>query len=179
MKANLERRISKSESQDRLGETHAVPRFRDARCPIHDSRSAFTLIEVMVVIALMAIVFGLTAVYFAGNLTSSRVAKTARDVSEVIRYGRLLAAESGNAQSVVFNLESRSYGIEGKTAKVLPADIEIRITDQFQGETSRGQHSIQLLPSGGVQGGTIILQKGRSVASVIPDPIVGVIVVKQ
>jgi prepilin-type N-terminal cleavage/methylation domain-containing protein len=143
------------------------------------SSSAFTLIEVIVVMALMALVTGLGAVYFAGNVGSSRVARSARDVAGTIRYGRALAAESGEARFVVFNLDSRSYAIEGRQPKVLPADIAMRVVDQLRGELSRGTHSMRLLPSGGVEGGTIVLQKGRSIVNIYPDPVVGVTVVKQ
>jgi type II secretion system protein H len=144
----------------------------------HQSRG-FTLLEIIVVLAIMSLMTGLGAVYFAGNVGSSRVAKSARDVAGTIRYGRALAAESGEAQSVAFNLESRSYGIGGRTARFLPADIAMRIIDQSLGEVNRGTYSVRLLPSGAVQGGTIVLQKGRSIVSIYPDPVVGVTVVTQ
>jgi hypothetical protein len=127
----------------------------------------------------MSLSISLGAVYFAGNRTSSRVAGTAREVSGVIRHGRALAAETGEAQSVVFDLKSRTYGIEGRTPKSVPADIGMLIVDQLQGELSRGTYSMHILPSGGIQGGMIILQKGQTRVNVYPDPIVGVTVVKQ
>jgi hypothetical protein len=127
----------------------------------------------------MSLTVGLGAVYFAGNQTSSRVAKAAREVSGVIRHGRTLAAETGEVQSIVFDLESRAYGIEGRTPKSIPGDIAIRMTDQLQGEVSHGTYSMRLLPSGGVQGGMIVLQKGPTRFNIYPDPIVGVTVVKQ
>jgi hypothetical protein len=127
----------------------------------------------------MSLSIGLGAVYFAGNQASSRVARAARDISGVIGHGRVLAAETGEVQSVVFDLESRAYGIEGRTPKSLPADIEMGVTDQLQGEVGRGTYSMRLLPSGGVQGGVIVLQKGQARVSIHPDPIVGVTMVKQ
>jgi type II secretion system protein H len=143
------------------------------------SCAAFTLIEVVVVLALMSLMTGFGAVYFAGNVGSARITKIAREMSGAVRYGRALAAETGTVQSVVFDLDSRSYGIEGRTARSLPADVAMRINDQPGGETNRGKHAIRLLPSGAVQGGVIVLQKGRSIVTIFPDPIIGVRVVKQ
>ena len=131
------------------------------------------------VLALMSLIMGLGAVYFAGNLTSSRLAKNVRGISGTVQYGRVLAAETGMVQSIIFDLDSRFYGIEGRTARSIPADITIRMTDQFEMETTHGKHTLYLLPSGAVQGGTIVLQKGQSMAKIHPDPIVGVTVVKQ
>jgi general secretion pathway protein H len=139
----------------------------------------FTLLEVIVVLAVMSLSISLGAVYFAGDRTSSRVAGIAREVSGVIKHGRALAAETGEAQSVVFDLESRTYGIEGRTPKRVPADIGMLIVEQFQGEISRGTYSMRILPSGGIQGGVIVLRKGQASLSIHPDPIVGVTVVKQ
>jgi len=132
-----------------------------------------------VVLALMSLVMSLGAVYFAGGVGSSRMSKSVREISGAVRYGRVLAAETGVVQSLVFDLDSRSYGIEGRAPRSISAEIAIRITDQLGVEANRGKHAMYLLPSGAVQGGTIVLQNGRSVVSIYPDPVIGVTVVKQ
>lgn len=139
----------------------------------------FTLLEVIVVFALMALVSGLAALYFAGSMTSSRLDKCAREMAGTVRYGRVLAAETGEIQSITIDLDSRSYRIEGRRAVTIPGDIALSITDQRGIEARHGTYYVHLLPSGTVQTGTLTLQKGRSLVSLRPDPVVGLAVMKQ
>jgi type II secretion system protein H len=147
--------------------------------PKTDRPSGFTLIEVVVVLAMMSLMAGLGAVYFAGNVGSSRISKSARDISGTIKYGRLLAAETGQIQTVVFDLEAHSYGLDGRAPMAFPDDISVRVEDRLQGEMTRGKHFIRLLPCGGVQGESVVLQKGQSIVTILPDPIIGATVVKK
>jgi type II secretion system protein H len=164
------------ELKSRIANRETEIATKERKC---DQRRGFTLIEVIVVLTLMSLIMGLGAVYFAGNSASSKIARSVREISGAVRYGRVLAAETGSVQSMIFDLDAHSYGIEGRTTRNIPADIAIRITDGLEAETNRGKHTVYMLPSGAVQGGTIVLQKGQSTVSIHPDPIVGVAVVKQ
>jgi general secretion pathway protein H len=138
----------------------------------HQSRG-FTLLELLVVLVLMSIITGFSAIYFAGKAGGPRAAQTARDITGVLRQGRALAAETGEEQTLLVDFDSRSFGIEGKRTKVIPADLTIKISDPFQGEISQGKYSIHLSPTGAVQGGTIHLTKGQSTTNIYLDPVVG------
>jgi hypothetical protein len=107
------------------------------------------------------------------------VSATAREISGTIRYGRVLAAERGEDQTVLFDLDVKAYGIEGRPLKALPADISVKAADPVQGETSRGKWRVRLLASGGIEGDTIFLSKGGTSIAISPDPVVGVKVAKQ
>jgi prepilin-type N-terminal cleavage/methylation domain-containing protein len=141
--------------------------------PPPTSHRGFTLLELLVVLLLMAIITGFGAIYFAGKAGGSRTTQTAREITVALRQGRALAAETGEEQTLLVDFDSRSYGIEGKRTKVIPADIAIIISDPFQGEIGRGKYNIHLSPSGGVQGGTIHLTKGQSTTNIYLDPVVG------
>jgi prepilin-type N-terminal cleavage/methylation domain-containing protein len=147
--------------------------IRNPKSPIRNHH-AFTLLEILVVMILMALVAGFVMVYFAGNMGKSHVAGTARDLSSAIRQGRALAVERGEEQILLLDLDTRTFGIEGKGVRTIPPDITLTIADPLQGETGRGKHAFHLLPSGGVQGGAVTLSKGQSVINVFPDPVVGV-----
>lgn len=96
----------------------------------HTRRSAprrgFTLVETMVVVALIAIVAGMS-VYAMGGIGTSRVQAEAMRLSGALRmaYGR--AAINGLRYSVVFDLDAGTYSVQCASENVLlPADGEDR-----------------------------------------------------
>jgi hypothetical protein len=123
---------------------------------------------------LMALVTGFVALYFAGSITRSKVSESRRDISATIRHARALAIERGEAQTVVFDLDSHTFGIGQKPRKSIPSDIVIAISDPVRGEITHGTYDIDLQPTGEVHGGSILLSKGTSKAVISPDPVMGV-----
>jgi hypothetical protein len=81
-------------------------------------------------------------------------------------------------KTVVIDLESRVYGIEGVVSKQFPPDVRVTVIDQVFGEISRGKHPIVFHPAGGVEGGTIIISKNKRVMRIVTDPIVGAVVIQ-
>jgi prepilin-type N-terminal cleavage/methylation domain-containing protein len=138
----------------------------------------FTLLEILVVIVLMAIIAGFGVIYFAGSAGGSRTTQTARDISVAVKQGRALAVETGEEQVLLVDIDSRSFGIEGKRTKTIPSDIAVTVSDPLQGDLLRGKYTIRILPSGGVQSATIHLSKGQSKTDIYLDPVVGAKVVK-
>jgi general secretion pathway protein H len=141
--------------------------------------AGFTLLELILVMALMMVILGLSTVYFAGRLPSSRLGAVAREVSGMVRYAGSFAVASGEAQSVVIDLDSRYYGIEGKGLKAIPAGIGVMVTDPFYGDINHGKYFLRLRPTGGIEGGKIVLWMDNRRISLYPDPVVGIIAVKQ
>jgi general secretion pathway protein H len=167
------------ESGSTIGRHRCPPGGRsDLPRPILPS-AGFTLLELLVVMALMALVMGFATLYFAGNMSKSKVSTSARELSATLRYGRLLAAEKGEEQRLLINLDSRTFAIVGRAARTIPSDITLTVSDSVRGDIYRGTYEVRLLPTGGVQGGIITLTKGRTVATVVPDPVVGARVVKR
>jgi type II secretion system protein H len=145
---------------------------------IRNFSSGFTLFELLVVLALMGLLTGIVSVYFAHAFGASSITGCARDISRTIRRARVVAAERGETESVVFDLDSRTYSLEGRRAGTIPVAAAIAIADSSRGRITSGRYSIRLLPSGGVEGGTIFLsEKGKSIG-IQMDPVVGTMVVK-
>jgi Tfp pilus assembly protein FimT len=143
------------------------------------STPAFTLLELILVMTLMALATGFVTLFFAGSLTRSRVATCAQEISGSMRYGRVLAAERQADEIFLVDLDSRSFGIEGRPSRALPPGMVVRVLDPLQGELAQGKYRIRLLPSGGVQGGSILVSRGSSRIVISPDPVVGVKMVKE
>jgi general secretion pathway protein H len=140
--------------------------------------AGFTLLELIIVLFLITLILGLSTVFFANILPSSRFNATIRDITATIRYARSLAKIHGERQTITIDLDSKKYGIEGRGAKDIPSDIHIKVVDPLLGEIYNGKYKLVLDPIGGVEGGTIILWNNKRTVSIQIDPIVGSVVIK-
>ncbi len=137
----------------------------------------FTLLELIIVLFLVTLILGLSTMFFANTLPSSKFNATIRDMSATIKHARSLAQIHGERQTVTIDLDSKKYGIEGRGAKDIPSDIYIKVIDTLSGEIHNGKYQIVLNATGG-EGGTIVLWNNKRSVSIQMDPIVGSIVIK-
>lgn len=140
--------------------------------------AGFTLLELIVVIFLISLILGLSTVFFSRALPSNRLNAAAREISATIRYARSLAQIHGEDRIVSLDLDSKSYGIEGRGTKNIPADIAIKVIDPLEGEMGSGKYRIVLNGSGGIEGGAIVLSQDQRSLRIEPDPVVGSVVIK-
>ncbi len=141
--------------------------------------AGFTLIELTVVLFLMALVLSLSAVYFGNSLPSAKLTATGREISATIRQARSLAQLNGTSQAVLVNLDTRRYGIEGRSSRSVPPEIGIRVTDPLLGEVQGGTYRILFEATGGVEGAMIDLWNKKRMMRIVTDPIVGTVTLKQ
>ena len=135
-------------------------------------KHGFTLLEMIVVLFLITLIVGLTSVFFAGFLPSARISAAGREITGMVRYARSLARMNMESRTVMIDLDSRTYGIEGLGTKYFPPDALVRVIDPFSGdEITRGKYPIVFYPIGGMTGGTIILSTGKKEVRVDLDPI--------
>jgi prepilin-type N-terminal cleavage/methylation domain-containing protein len=137
----------------------------------------FTMLELIIVLFLITLILGLSSIFFANLLPSSRFNATVRDVSSTIRQAKSLAQIHGNRQIVIIDLDSKSYGIEGYNTKNFPPDTWIKILDPLAGEIQEGKYKF-IVHSIGIEGGTIVLWNNKKTVNIQMDPIIGSIVVK-
>ncbi|MEN6615742.1 MAG: prepilin-type N-terminal cleavage/methylation domain-containing protein [Syntrophorhabdus sp.] len=143
------------------------------------SRRGFTLIEVMMVMILIVIILGVSAVFFANRLPSEDLNSASRDLSAMLRFARLLAKNSGEPHQVFIDLDRGRYGIPGVQTRTIPKGISIKITDPVEGEIVRGEMTITFNESGGTNWGRITLSNARKALYIDLDPVVGAVVVKR
>jgi len=143
-------------------------------------QSGFTLLELLLVLMLIGVVLGLSSFIVIGQtLPSARFNATARELSATIREARTLARLNGNSQTIIINLDARTYGVKGHRTRVVPGDTGILVRDPFAGEIRRGIYRIFFNPSGTAESGTIVLWTGKRSVSIQTDPIVGSVVFRQ
>ncbi|HXW68939.1 MAG TPA: prepilin-type N-terminal cleavage/methylation domain-containing protein [Dissulfurispiraceae bacterium] len=133
----------------------------------------FTLLEVIIVLVLISIIMGLSAVFFANTLPSNKLSAAARELSATIRYARTLAMIDGKLETLNIDLDAKRYGIEGRGYKSIDPGITIMVLDPSAGEVRNGISHIIFNASGGGEGGTIILGNMKKKISIQLDPVVG------
>jgi len=139
----------------------------------------FTLLELIIVMFLISLIFGISAVFFVNSLPAGKFNAAARDIASSIRHARALAQINGTTETVTLDLEGKKYGITGKELKPLPPNVRMKVIDPFAQEVAEGQYSFQFGPSGSSDGGTIVLWNDKRTVSIVVDPVVGAAVVKE
>jgi general secretion pathway protein H len=137
--------------------------------------AGFILLELIIVLFLMAVILGLSAIFFANSLPGYRLNAAVRDISTTIKQARAYAKISNEQQVVTIDLENRQYFLEGHSPKDIPPDIAIKVIDPVEGEITDGKYHIVVHSTGGVEGGTLVLWNARKTLSIQMDPIIGTV----
>jgi hypothetical protein len=123
----------------------------------------------------MTLILSLSTVFFANLLPSNRFKATVRDVSTTFRHARTLAQIHSEQQTVIFDLDTKRYGIDGRHTREIPAGVQIRIIDPIEGEILNGEYRFRV-NTVGIDGGTIVLDDEKREARIQMDPILGAVV---
>jgi len=137
--------------------------------------AGFMLLELIIVLFLMSVILGLSAIFFANSLPGYRLNATVRNISTTIKQARSFAKMLNEQQIVTIDLETRQYVLEGHDPKDIPPDIAVKIIDPVAGEITDGKYHIVVHQTGGVEGGTIVLWNARKTLSIQIDPIIGTV----
>ena len=108
-----------------------------------DAGAGFTLLELLIVLALVTLVVGISTVFLVNTLPASKLDATARDISSTIRYARTLAQTNNEQQVMTIDLDSNRYGIEGRGERNIPPGMHIKVMDPFSGEVRNGTYPPQ------------------------------------
>jgi len=74
--------------------------------------SGFTLVELLVVLAIIAIVAGIVSPYAGGSLQGRQLRDTALTLAEHVKYAQALAVSQGRPARVYVDLQQQSYRVE-------------------------------------------------------------------
>jgi len=150
--------------------------MQKAKCKI--TNNGFILLELIIVLFLVTLILGLSTIFFANVLPSNKFNSTVRDISATIRHARSLAQIYGAKQTITIDLDLKKYGLEGRGVKEIPSDVYIKIIDPLSGEIHQGKYRLVLYPTGGIEGGTIVLWNSKKTVSIQLDPVIGSLVIK-
>lgn len=150
-----------------------------ARVSKKKGEGAFTLVELLIVLSLICLVLGLALPFFESSLPNARLQEAAREAAAMMRYAREQAQADNRDQAFILDMDAGRYGIEGKMGRPIPPGVRVKVIDPFLGEVHKGRYTMLFPSTGGAEGGTIVISNEKKELSIMSDPIIGSIVVKN
>lgn len=140
--------------------TIALPRCASLRRLPRPARAAagLSLLEMLLVVALIAIVGVVTATAMNGGVDGMRLRSAGKELATQLRYTRTQAIASGERQRFLIDPQARTWtGANGRHG-TLPATLEVQFRGARQVAAANGQGAIAFYPDGASSGGSIELQ---------------------
>lgn len=128
-------------------------------------RAAFTLIEIMVVVIILAVLAGALIPNLAGSMGTARLDTAAHQVADLIDYGYHAASATGRVHALVFDSDRRGFqmvaevepelddwfsavgpprlepvSVPGLTTRALPEGIRLDRIEVFEDELVEGEY---------------------------------------
>lgn len=122
----------------------------------------FTLLELLVVFAIMALLIALVPAAYENMRESAQYRDVVRTMLADIRSARTQALLSGAEVSFRVDLANRVFGADGHARRPIPAAVDLRATVAGIELGSDGIASIRFLPGGGATGGTVDVSRHSS-----------------
>ena len=124
--------------------------------------NGFTLLELLVVLALLALTYALIPPMFAIGGSTTELKAGARQVAAGLRKARSQAIISRSEATLTLNVESRSFLLSGDDKpRILPRQAEIGVYTA-QGEVvDANTAAIRFYPDGSSTGGRVTLAMGE------------------
>ena len=130
------------------------------------SNAGFTLLELIVVLAIVALGYAAVAVNFSSGNDAMALKAAARDLTSGLRYVRSQAMLSHENATLDFNLSNNSYSLTGQDKiYTLPENIDVTI-NTAKDELHDGVAQLRFFPDGSSIGGRITLEKKSHVQEI-------------
>jgi len=158
--------VGSDRAPDAAAPSRTGRRLRAARGP----EAGFTAIELLVVMAGLALLSALALPWYSGAADSLRFRTAMRGVAADLRQARNAAFAGGAPVELAFDPEGRGYGVSGGGWITLPADIALTWTD---GPLARAPFRLGFYADGSTTGGELRLAGPRQAAVVSIDALTG------
>jgi general secretion pathway protein H len=132
-------------------------RVRPDRPP---AQAGFTLIEMLVVIAILGLVLAMLAIGHRPMSPALHARAAAEEISGVLRQARSLAIARNRSIGFELDLAPPGYRLAGETRRSLPNDIALGLMTGRDLVASDKAGFIRFDPDGGSSGGRITIQGG-------------------
>lgn len=133
-----------------------------------------TLLELLIVIALMAIVAGMVIPMFGGPVSTSELRSSARQLAAGLRLARSEALSERRETFLVIDVAGKRFKVDRDAqAHSLPAKIELKLYTAQNDLVSDSVGSIRFFPDGGSNGGRITVASGSRKFDVDVDWLTG------
>ena len=118
----------------------------------------FSLLELLIVLAIAAAMFALVPPLFSGAIQSAEHKATAYELAAALKQVRSQAISTQEERVLTLDLEEKQYiGGTNPRPKALPQDLEFALDTARSEQTTEFIGSIRFFPDGSATGGRITL----------------------
>lgn len=119
-----------------------------------------SLLEVLVVVALVATLAGIAAMVIGRALPGQQLRAAARELAAELRFTRAQAIATGREQSFRIDVDSRRWEAAGKRSGALPEGIELVAISAREEQPAQREAAVRFFPEGAATGGRFVLRRG-------------------
>ncbi len=142
--------------------------------------SGFTLIEVLVVLALGAVIYAVIASVPFGKASSADLKAAARSVASGLRTAQSTALATRHDALLTIDMESREYITTGEQdVHKLPHNIDLKLDTAQSEVVSDHSGSIRFYPDGSSTGGRVTVGSGERKYLVDVDWLTGRVAINE
>jgi type II secretion system protein H len=170
-------------STSRAGSRYPIPSRRPAgsrRAAGRPEAAGFTLLEILVTLAIVAVVTALAAPAISSRLLETPFDRSARLLKGMLEQAHAQAAVTGQTVSVVWAPEARRFTLREPRRErgfTIPAGVDVTARGLTRASVEVGvpdrRAGIAFYPLGGSTGGSIGLRAGANAAQLAVDPLTG------
>jgi general secretion pathway protein H len=120
----------------------------------------FTLLELVLVLAIIALATLMGAAALAGGMDGLRLRSAAREIAAQLRFTRTQALATGEPQRFVIEPKAHAWQAPKDRHGELPAKIAIVFTGAREVQPDAAQGAIVFFPDGASTGGRVRLAQG-------------------
>lgn len=118
-----------------------------------------SLLELLVVVALIATLAGIGAMVIGRAMPGQELRAAARELAAELRYTRAQAIATGTEQVFRLEVDSRRWDAAGKRSGQLPMDIELVATTARDLQPVPREAVVRFFPDGAATGGRVVLRR--------------------
>jgi general secretion pathway protein H len=137
-------------------------------------QAGVTLLELLIVIALMAIIAALVVPMFGGPVSTSELRATARQLAAGLRLARSEAVSERRETFLVIDVAGKRFKVDREAREyALPTKVDLKLFTAQNDLVSQNVGSIRFYPDGGSNGGRITVASGNRKFDVDVDWLTG------
>lgn len=117
----------------------------------------FTLLETLLVVALLAVASALAAAALTGGFRGMELRSTAKEIAANLRYTRARAISTGQPQRFTIDPQARAWQAPNGRSGEIPARLSVEFTGAREVQPSEGEGAVVFFPDGAATGGRVRL----------------------
>lgn len=133
----------------------------------------FSLIEILMVVALFALAAGLMGYVLGSGFQGRQLRQAAQEVALALKFTRGQALASGQAQLFTLDVHNRQWDAAGKRHGQLPEPIQVEVVTARQEQVAPQVARIRFFADGSATGGGVTVSRGRAQWRVAVDWVTG------